>query len=89
VPSGLPVICVIWGLTLSRGACRGAFLRIPMRVVGKDTTHLKRVTCPECMSIIEYAINETREFNRSDYGGSGGVWRELTCPACDFRIQVE
>jgi DNA-directed RNA polymerase subunit RPC12/RpoP len=60
-----------------------------MLIVGKDTTHLKRVTCPECASIIEYAYGEIKIIRSRDFTGREDHDRTLRCPACHFLILVE
>jgi len=42
-----------------------------VKIVGKDESFVKRVTCRSCASILEYTLNEVREYHGTDY--TGGV----------------
>lgn len=54
------------------------------KVVGKDDTKLKRITCEGCTSIIEYIPNEVQ--CRSD--GDGDVTHWITCPCCNKDVFI-
>lgn len=58
------------------------------RVVGKDESHLKRVTCPECCSIVEYAPNEAKA---KSFVVMGHIESEtcIKCPKCKHWIEVD
>ena len=57
-------------------------------VIGKEPNLIRRTTCRECASIIEYVKSETTTRWVSDYGGGSEQIRELKCPACPNVIQV-
>lgn len=59
-------------------------------VVGKDPSFIKRVTCSNCASIVEYTMSETREEKRNhDYLGDYDIVRVLNCPSCGKEMQVK
>lgn len=57
-------------------------------IVGKEPREVRRCTCRNCASIIEYTQSETTTRWVSDYGGDREQIRELICPGCHNRIQV-
>ena len=58
------------------------------KVVGKAPEHVKRVTCRNCASIIEYTLADTEVRTTPDYTGDCESYRSLICPACQSRISV-
>lgn len=52
------------------------------KVVGIDTSKMKRITHSACGAIIEYFPNEVKTFVKSDYGGGSDVYNYITCPHC-------
>lgn len=60
-----------------------------MTKVVKPPAGHKRRKCQECLATIEYAPNEVKERNGTDYvGGPDGV-RYVMCPNCNQRIILE
>lgn len=57
-------------------------------VVGQERAYLRRCTCRECASIIEYVKSETTTRWVCDYGGDREQIRELRCPKCGNMISV-
>lgn len=53
-----------------------------VKVVGKDETAVKRVTCRGCASILEYTLSEVKEVNGTDYGGGPDGMEWVDCPHC-------
>ena len=53
-----------------------------VKVVGRDESAVKRVTCRHCASILEYTSKEVRSRHGTDYGGGpdGAEW--VDCPNC-------
>lgn len=53
-----------------------------VKVVGRDETAVKRITCRNCASVLEYVQAEVKTYNGRDYsGGSDGMdW--VDCPNC-------
>lgn len=53
-----------------------------VKIVGRDDTAVKRITCRGCASILEYTASEVKERHGKDYGGGpdGAEW--VDCPNC-------
>jgi RNase P subunit RPR2 len=58
-------------------------------IVGKDPEKVRRCTCNNCASILEYTLSETRTRVVFDYSGDSETIRELTCSGCGHVIQVK
>lgn len=59
------------------------------RIIGKDEKEMRRVTCRNCASIVEYTMRETVTRWVGDYSGDREQIRELGCPGCGNKIQVK
>jgi len=59
------------------------------KVVGRDESAVKRVTCRSCAAIVEYAGHEIKENRYTDYGGgaAGNEW--IVCPGCGKDITLK
>ena len=57
-------------------------------IVGKEPREVRRCTCRNCASIIEYTMNEPSIRIQSDHSGELEMVRELTCPGCGNPITV-
>ena len=57
-------------------------------VIGTDLSALKRVTCRNCASIVEYTPADTKLVKVTDYTGSSDMECHLTCPKCGDTINV-
>jgi len=53
-----------------------------VKIVGKDESFVKRVTCRSCASILEYTLNEVREYHGTDYTGGADGQEWVDCPNC-------
>lgn len=53
-----------------------------VKVVGRDETAVKRITCRSCASVLEYTLSEVKSRHGTDYGGGpdGAEW--VDCPNC-------
>lgn len=53
-----------------------------VKVVGRDETAVKRITCKNCASVLEYMLSEVKIYRGTDYGGGseGAEW--VDCPNC-------
>jgi RNase P subunit RPR2 len=60
-----------------------------VNVVGKDTTVVKRVTCRNCASMLEYTPSETFTETHYDYGGGSDNYTKIICPSCGKKIIVK
>lgn len=54
-----------------------------VKVVGRDETVVKRVTCRSCASILEYTKSEVKKFTSYDYGGGSDINYYIDCPSCE------
>jgi hypothetical protein len=57
------------------------------QIVGKDEGHVKRCTCRNCASIVEYTESELRSYRASYQGDTCTEWA-LDCPSCKAPIVV-
>lgn len=57
-------------------------------VVGKNPAMVKRCTCRNCASDLEYTVADTRCDYSTDYTGGRENYRYLICPACSARVIV-
>jgi len=60
-----------------------------VKVVGRDESAVKRVTCRSCASILEYKLSEIKSYQAGDY--SGDTWMEyyIDCPDCSKKVIVK
>lgn len=57
--------------------------------VGKDLSHVKRVTCYHCATILEYTKNDTFRHEHSfDYTGGSEFSDAITCVNCNKPVIV-
>jgi len=59
------------------------------KVVGRDESAVKRVTCRSCASILEYNLAEVQSFTSTDYGGGMDINYYITCPSCGKKVYVK
>lgn len=52
------------------------------KVVGRDEKAVKRSTCKNCASIIEYTPSEVITYHGGDYSGDTYDCYKLMCPNC-------
>lgn len=57
-------------------------------VIGIDPSAVKRVTCRNCASVIEYTPSDTREVKETDYTGGSDTVTRLKCPKCNYSINL-
>jgi RNase P subunit RPR2 len=57
-------------------------------IVGTDQSAMKRVTCRNCASIIEYTEADIRLVSYRDYDGTMDTDKRLRCPACGNEFNV-
>ena len=53
-----------------------------VQVVGKDNSVVKRVTCRNCGSILEYSAHEVKRRDGKDYTGGADGCEYIGCPNC-------
>ena len=60
------------------------------KVVGKDDKYVKRITCRNCASIIEYTESEVRNlWSGTDYSGGSDGADGFECPQCGKEIHTK
>jgi len=60
------------------------------KVVGRDENAVKRVTCRNCASIVEYTQGEVRNlWSGTDYGGGPDGADGFPCPNCGKDVIVK
>ena len=52
------------------------------KVVGRDESAVKRITCKNCASILEYTLSEVQEYSGIDYSGGPDGCEWVVCPNC-------
>jgi hypothetical protein len=58
------------------------------KVVGRDETAVKRVTCRQCAAIVEYTPHEVKAVHGTDYGGGPDGQEWVDCPNCGKRAVI-
>jgi len=58
-------------------------------IIGKEPREIRRCSCRNCASIIEYTLSETTTRWVSDYSGDRETIRELRCPGCGNNVEVK
>lgn len=53
-----------------------------VKVVGKDESAVKHITCKSCASILEYTLTEVKSYHGTDYGGGSDGAEWVYCPNC-------
>lgn len=59
-----------------------------VKVVGKDEKAVKRITCKNCASILEFTKSETRRVKYGDYSGDSWYENIINCPVCNEEIKT-
>ncbi len=57
-----------------------------VKVVGRDESVVRRVTCRSCASILEYTLSEVDSYVDHDYGGGSDTVYYIRCPSCGNTI---
>lgn len=59
------------------------------KVVGRDESAVKRITCRSCAAIVEYTTQEVQNFwSGTDYGGGPDGADGIICPGCGAQIHT-
>jgi DNA-directed RNA polymerase subunit RPC12/RpoP len=59
------------------------------KVVGRDESAVKYITCRQCAARVEYTPGEVRNlYSGTDYGGGPDGADGFNCPACGKQIHV-
>jgi DNA-directed RNA polymerase subunit RPC12/RpoP len=60
-----------------------------VKIVGKDESAVKRITCKSCASILEYTLSEVKSIRHScDYLGDCEYDDGIVCPNCNENVFV-
>lgn len=59
-----------------------------VQVVGKDESEVRRVTCRNCASVLQYVNAEVKDERHYDYGGGSDIYYYITCPCCNKNVTV-
>lgn len=58
-----------------------------VKVVGKDESAIKRITCRNCATILEYTPSDVRPLWRgTDIGGGADGGDGFSCPSCSKNV---
>ncbi len=60
-----------------------------VRKVGDDAEAVKRVTCRNCGSILEYLPRDVQSKTSRDYSGVADTDYWVDCPECGKRVTVK
>ena len=59
------------------------------KVIGRDDSAVKRITCRNCAMIVEYTESEVHNlWSGTDYGGGSDGADGFKCPSCNKQIHV-
>ena len=59
------------------------------KVVGRDESVVKHITCRKCAAIVEYTAGEVRNlWSGTDYGGGSDGADGFNCPSCGKEIHT-
>lgn len=59
-----------------------------VQIVGKDLSKVKKVTCGNCASVLEYVQSEVVESKSYDYTGGYDIVHHIKCPGCHKDVRV-
>lgn len=59
-----------------------------VKIVGRDESLVKRVTCKGCACILEYNLSEVTRIQDYEYGGIINVTELLECPNCHHKVII-
>lgn len=59
-----------------------------VQIIGKDSSRVKRTTCGNCTSILEYVPQEVQKRPYRDWDGSMDSENWIVCPCCGSKAHV-
>lgn len=60
-----------------------------VKIVGRDESAVKRITCRNCAARLEYTESEVRNlWSGTDYGGGSDGADGFNCPQCGAQVHV-
>jgi len=60
-----------------------------VKIIGKDERAVKRTTCGQCASILEYTLKEVQARSYRDWDGTRDTSYTIQCPNCARSVQVK
>lgn len=61
-----------------------------VQVIGKDEAYVRKVSCYNCASVLQYTQNETHKVKKNvDYLGDYDLCNCVTCPTCNTEVTVK
>ena len=60
-----------------------------VKVVGKDDSAIKRITCQGCASVLEYMNFEIKRRDGHDYTGGADGEEWVNCPKCGNKAIID
>lgn len=58
-----------------------------VKIVGRDESVVKRITCRKCAAILEYTPSEVRNlYSGTDYSGGSDGADGFNCPNCGSEV---
>ena len=60
-----------------------------VKIVGRDESVVKKITCRNCAAMLEYTPSEVRNlWSGSDYGGGSAGADGFNCPSCGEEVRT-
>lgn len=61
-----------------------------IKIIGRDESAVKNITCRECATRLEYTLNDVVTLWRgTDYGGGPDGAKGFKCPNCNSNVITE
>ena len=60
-----------------------------IEIVGKDQSVVKRVTCGNCSSILQYNLCDVKRGCDTDYTGGKDYYNYVPCACCGKQVTVK
>ncbi len=57
-----------------------------IKIIGKDASQVKQITCRTCASILEYVLADLKQDYSTDYTGSKDYYTYIDCPCCQKQV---
>lgn len=57
-------------------------------VVGIDPSKVKKKSCNNCASVLEYTESEIKRVDGKDYSGGADGYTYITCPKCGHDVKL-
>ena len=57
-----------------------------VKLVGQDQSQVKRVTCKNCASVLEYTVSEIEKHEGRDCTGESDEYEHVKFPSCNSKV---